>query len=143
MIVAGATPMSRANPSQIERVRRLLAYEGAAGCATAAGRVHEKISARLTPLLGSAGVHALFVRSAKLVGGELTARAETPILQSSSQLTEFLRGLDPSVATRTAEALLGNFLALITSFIGQRLTNEALRKEWPTIDDQGPPESQE
>ena len=45
-------------------------------CAAAAWRVYEKLNARLAPLLGSAGVQALLVRSAKLASTEFAPLAE-------------------------------------------------------------------
>src|SRR6185312_2154134 len=65
------TVMERTSTAQVERAKRLLALEGDSGnssaeCAAAAWKLYEKLNARLAPLLGSAGVQALFVRSAKL-----------------------------------------------------------------------------
>lgn len=62
--------MNRPSAAQLEKARRLLLDEGAAGsageCAPAAGRVYDKLHGHLDPLLGAAGVQALLVRSAKL-----------------------------------------------------------------------------
>ena len=53
-MTAGGT-MERSSPAQMERARRLLALEGAAGsaaeCATAAGRVYDKLHAHMAPLV--------------------------------------------------------------------------------------------
>jgi len=138
--------MSQTRPLQLERARRLLALEGASGgdsneTAAAAGRVYDKLDARLTSLLGAAGVHALFARSAKLAQRELASLAEADILESSQKLYVHLQGLAPEVATRAAEALFGSFLALITTFIGERLTLQALRSVWPAIDEPAPREN--
>jgi hypothetical protein len=124
------------SPGQIERAKRLLAHEGAAGtageCATAAGRVYDNLHAHLDPLLGAAGVQALLVRSAKLTQSEFPF-LEVSILEGSTTLRECLRAQDPGVATEATAALLGTFFALLTTFIGERLTTQVLRSAWPTI----------
>jgi hypothetical protein len=133
--------MNRPNPAQLERARRLLAHEGAAGsadeCATAAGRVFDKLHAQLAPLVGAAGVHSLFVRSARLVQGEFAFLAEVSIFEfeSSTKLRECLQAQDPAIATEAATALFGTFFALIMTFIGDRLTTQALRRAWPRIEE--------
>ena len=81
IIVRWTTEMGRTSTAQRERAKRLLAHEGDSGgsateCAAAAWRVYEKLNARLAPLLGSAGVQALFVRSAKLASAEFAPLAE-------------------------------------------------------------------
>jgi hypothetical protein len=101
----------------------LLAHEAAAGnanepAATAAGRVYDKIHDHMAPLVGDAGVELLFARSAKLAHG----LAEISILEGSTQLRERLQERDPPLAPESAEALFGTFFALITTFIGERLT---------------------
>lgn len=132
--------MSRPSAPQIEKARRLLAHEGASGdsaeaCATAAGRVYDKLNAQLVPLLGAPGVQALFMRSAKLVRDEVTALADVTALENSTSLRACLQALESGVATQTAEALFGTFFVLITTFIGERLTTQALRGAWPTIEE--------
>lgn len=122
-----------------ERARRLLAHEGAIGgnaeaSATAAGRVYDKLIAQLGPVLGTAGVRALFERSAKLGRVESLGFADIAILESSTTLATFFRTLDPAVTANATETLFGTFLSLVTTFIGERLTFQALRRAWPTIE---------
>jgi hypothetical protein len=136
---------SRLSPAQLERARRLLAYEGgdAAGaddCAAAAGRVYDKLHAQLAPLLGSVGFQALLARSAKLARGELACLGEAATLESSTNLLECLRAGDPAVVAETAATLFGTFLALIATFIGERLTAQVLASAWPTIETAVPEE---
>jgi hypothetical protein len=124
----------------------LLALEGTSGdsaeaCAKAAGRVYDKLNSQLAPLLGFPGVQALFIRSAKLVRDEFTALSEITALESSAKLRERLQALESGVAAQTAEALFGTFFGLITTFIGERLTTQALRGAWPTIEDTAPTEN--
>jgi hypothetical protein len=130
----------------MERARRLLAHEGAAGsanehAATAACRVYDKIHDHMAPLVGDAGVQLLFARSAKLAQGEFAGLAEVSILEGSTQLRERLQEQDPPLAPESAEALFGTFFALITTFIGERLTTQVLRRAWPTIEETGAEET--
>ena len=99
---------------------------------SAAGRVYDTLQAHLAPLLGSAGVRALLARSAKLTQRRFSF-LEVAVVESSTKLRECLHAQDAAVATESAEALFGTFFALITTFIGERLTIEALRRAWPNI----------
>jgi hypothetical protein len=135
--------MKRPSPAQMERARRLLALEGAAGsageCAAAAGRVYDKLHAYMAPLVGDAGFQLLFARSAK-PQGELAAFAEVSTREGSTKLRECLQALDPAVGTESAVVLFGTFLALIATFIGERLTTQVLRSAWP-IEEAAPKET--
>ena len=134
--------MNRPSPAQIERARRLLAHEGAAGSArqhsadesTAAGRVYDELHAQLAPVLGAAGVHLLFMRSAKLAQGNLAWLTEIPTVEGPTKLREFLHAQEPALSTESAAALFGTFFTLLTTFIGERLTNQVLASAWPTIE---------
>jgi hypothetical protein len=136
-------PAVHRNPSteaRIAHVRRFLVSEGsldgsAHACATAAGRVHDKLTAQLSPLLGAAGVRALFVRSAKLAQSEVAGLAEAQAFESSKELRGYLQAVDPVVAAKAAEVLFGTFIALLTTFIGARLSTQALRGAWPSLAD--------
>jgi len=126
--------------------RRLLAAEGASGpsaeaYSAAAGKVYDKLSAQLSPLLGALGFQALLTRSAKLAQGELAWLTELAAVESSTKLRASLQALDPAAAAETAETLFGTFFALITTFIGERLTAQALRRAWPAIEESAPAET--
>jgi hypothetical protein len=138
--------MSKPSATQVDRARRLLASEGdsgssAADCAAAAWRVYEKLNARLAPLLGSAGVQALFARSAKLAQAEFVSLAEVATPEGMKKLGTRLQALAPADATEVAATLFGTFLDLMTTFIGERLTVLVLRSAWPTIEDPAPRET--
>jgi hypothetical protein len=125
--------------------RSLLAHEGAAGgadngAAAAAGRVYDKLHAHLAPLVGGMGVQALFVRSAKLTPGEFGGLAQVSILEGSAKLPEHWEAQGSTVDAESAAALFGTFLALLTTFIGERLVSEVLRSAWPTIEETPPRE---
>jgi hypothetical protein len=116
----------------------LLAHEGAAGSADefakAADRVYDKLDAHLAPLLGSAGVRALLVRSAQLTQSDFSFLA-VAFPENSTKLRECLQAQDPAVAGDSAAALFGTFFTLMTTFIGERLTTQVLRSAWPTIEE--------
>jgi len=137
--------VTRASPTQLERARRLLAYEPVPGsaderAATAASRVYDKLHAHMAPLVGDAGVQLLMMRSAKLVQGEFAGLAEVSVLEGSAKLRERLLAEDPAVAPESAAALFGTFFALMSTFIGERLTTQVLRSAWPTIEETVPRE---
>ena len=138
--------MGRTSTGQVERAKRLLAHEGNSGsssaeCAAAAWRLYEKLNARLAPLLGSAGVQALFVRSAKLAQAEVGSLAEVATPEGMNKLGAVLQALDPAEATEVAATLFGTFFELMTTFIGERLTVLVLRSAWPAIEDTAPRET--
>lgn len=123
---------------------RLLEHEsaavlGAGERATAAGRVYDKLHAHLSPLVGDAGVHLLFLRSAKLTQGEFARLADVAVFEGPTKLRERLHADNPSVGTEAAAMFFGTFLALIMTFIGERLTTQLLRSAWPTITEETAP----
>ena len=131
----------------MERARRLLSAEGDSGassqaCAEASARVYDKLSAQLIPLLGVAGVQALFARSAKLAAAHHACLAELADgIDASTRLRASLQALAPEAASETAALLFGTLLELIVTFIGDRLTVQALRSAWPAIDETVPRET--
>ena len=119
----------------------MLAREGADGgaaqCAAAAARVHDKLHAHLSPLVGVDGVQALLVRSASL------AQREFPFLQrgvvdGSESLREALQGQEHPAAMAAATALFGTFFTLLTTFVGEGLTAVVIGRGWPVIDEATP-----
>ena len=107
---------------------------------TAAGRVYDALHAHLAPLVGHAGVQALFIRSAKLT------RRDFPFLEAAgfddfAKLRERLQTQDPAVANEAAATLFATLFALITTFIGERLTTQALSRAWPTEAERAPKET--
>jgi hypothetical protein len=138
--------MGRPSATQVETAKRLLANEGNSGrsskeCAAAAWLVYEKFTARLAPLVGAAGVQALFVRSAKLAQAESVCLTEVATPEGMTKLGACLQTLRPAEATEVAAVLFGTFLDLVTTFIGERLTVVVLRSAWPTIEETAPRET--
>lgn len=120
----------------IAMARWLLELEGGSSSderALAAGRVYDKLYVHLAPLLGKAGVELMLVRSAKAVQGELAFLTESSILGGATKLRERLQPPAPALSPDTVVALFGTFLALLMTFIGERLTNQVLRSAWPTL----------
>jgi hypothetical protein len=143
--MAGRSTVRRASKAQLAKAKRLLVHEGAAGsadeCAKAAGLVYDKLHAHLAPLVGSAGVQALLARSVQLTRGEFPF-LEVAVLEGSPKLRERLKAQDPVVAIESSAALFGTFFTLITTFIGERLTTEVLRRAWPMIEETSPRETE-
>ena len=138
--------MGRPNVTQLENAMRLLASEGSPWssseeCAAAAWRVYEKLNARLAPLLGSSGVQALFVRSAKLTKAEFPSLDEVAAPEGLTRLGSCLQALDPAIGAEAAAALFGAFLDLIFTLIGERLAVLVLRSAWPAIEETAPRET--
>jgi hypothetical protein len=150
----GGLPVTRTTAAHIDAATRLLAQEG--GCAgtageraAAAGRIYEKLFARLAPLIGDTGVRALFVRSVKL------ARADVPFLdeiaaapQSRAQpppeheLVRCLGRLPPDAASEAAARVYATLIALMTTFIGERLVLRVIESAFPATDDTMPKETE-
>lgn len=134
--------MRRSTDAQIEKARRVFALEAqqastADECAAAAGRVHEKLFARLAMLIGAAGARALFARSVKLTAAEYPFLGTILFDASSTEsapLVTCLRGEAPAVVTAAMVALCANLLSLLETLIGERLTANVLRSAWPAFD---------
>jgi hypothetical protein len=138
--------MKKPSPAHVDAARRLLAHEGGNGGsaeadAAAAARVYEKLHLHLTPLVGLAAVQVLFARSAKLTRGEFPRLGDSAFVESSTKLQECLRAQEPAVIEEAAAALFGAFLDLITTFIGEALMTEVLRRAWPAVEESAAKES--
>ncbi len=122
-------------PEHVVLARWLLGHEAnQGGDATPAARVYDKLLTQVTPLLGAAGAEMLFVRSAKLAGDGFHVLASVPLLDGEPSLRATLHSADPAVATESATNLFATFLLLMTTFIGERLTTQVLRRAWPMIE---------
>jgi len=112
----------------------------AAACAASAANVLERLQVRLAPLVGNAGMSALFARAFRLTSREFAAlvRLQGTALNGEAsvaqQLTDALNGLDAAAALAAATALYTNFLELTSSLIGERLVLLVLQRAFPNID---------
>ncbi len=112
----------------------------AAGAATseeaiaAVERVHRKLAIAISPILGKAGVAAMASRAVQ------KAKAAHPRLEGvageggdallGAPLAR-LKGEDPAVVRSVGEALLGEFLELLSTFIGGDLATRLFLSTWP------------
>jgi hypothetical protein len=139
--------MTTRAPPDVEAAKRLLAHaeagRGGEDMAVAAGRVHERLTRRLSPLIGDAGMRALFARTVKLVRPEFPCfeglvvgtEASASPAAVNDQLVACLTGLEQGVAAEACAALYGTLLALLTALIGERLVAQILRSAFPAIDE--------
>jgi hypothetical protein len=120
--------------------RRMLAREAGTGAdapaiAAAAGRLCERFTDRLTPLIGNAGVAAICARSLHLVQRRFPGLAPLrPPDQREPPFAHLRRSLEqqePAVATEVAIAVLSAATELLASFIGEGLTTRLLHEAWP------------
>jgi len=120
--------------------RRMLAREAgtdanAPAIAAAARRLCEHFAQQFTPLIGDAGVAAIFVRSLHLT--QRHVRELAPVRASDKRDPPFallqlsLEQQEPAAATETAVAVLAMASELLATFIGESLTTRLLREAWP------------
>lgn len=110
--------------------------------AAAAVRVYERLTLCLSPLVGATGVRALFARSIVLTTAEFPFFAGTNFERPEAALSSLhasLRGQQPDAVLHGAAALFGALLALLETYVGERLTAQVLRSAWPDLDDETPP----
>ena len=117
--------------------RQLLAYERGDDDhdATVAERVYDQVHDRLAPVIGSAGVSALFFRSLKLASlsgfvlpeGVAAREGASP----GKYLHDHLRRMDPDAAAEAAASVFAIFSGLLTTFIGVKVTTRVLYRDWP------------
>jgi hypothetical protein len=120
--------------------RRLLTQEAGAGAdasavAAAARRLCEHFARRLLPLVGDAGVAAIFARSLHLAQRQFPARAPGHPPDGDdgffTRAQRFLEYQESTVAAEAAVALLTTVGELLASFIGEGLTTRLLYETWP------------
>jgi hypothetical protein len=139
--------VKRVNPAYYDLGRWLLAQEagpraGSTAMVAAAETVFQKLQARLTILFSQEGYGSLLARALHL------AQARQPLLQgvavewlpNSPPAGAHLRGLQESLEGSEADsvaealaALLGNFLQLLATFIGEDMSQRELRRIWPAL----------
>jgi hypothetical protein len=114
-----------------------LTREGMTGAAAdqamAARRVFDKLHGLFAPLLGAAGLQAMFARSANLAQGDFAFLGPAAV-ETSAQLQQSLQAQAPEAASNAAVALFGTFFTLLTDFIGERLTSQVLSSAWPIVE---------
>ena len=120
--------------------RQLLVREAGSGAgaptiAAVLGRLGERLTQQLAPLIGDAGVRAIYDRSFHLMQSKfpgLTAgRNSDPRAGPFTVAQLSLEHLEPAVAADAAVALLIIVGELLAAFIGESLTANVLRGAWP------------
>ena len=120
--------------------RRMLARDAGAGAnasaiAAAVRRLCERFAEQLAPLIGDAGVAAVYTRSLDLrqrnIPGLGPVRASAQGDAPFAVLQRSLEQLEPGAATDAAVDLLATVSELLTSFIGEGLPSRLLREAWP------------
>ncbi len=126
--------MEKPNPAQVEVARRWLAGadqgQGTQDRAAAAELACERLSLHLAPLIGTAGVEMLVVRSLRLtLPGAAGAGGQDG--RAAARLRECLQAQDPAAAAESAVAFFATFFALLATLIGDRLTEQVLAQAVP------------
>lgn len=117
------------SPSQWQASRRFLDYDGgegrsAAQCGDAAASLHDRLRIGLAPLVGAGGFDALFARSVHLGASGFVGAA--PAAGGREQLKDYLAQQEPVVAAKMAAAVFADLFALLTTLIGEKLTDKIL-----------------
>ena len=131
----------------LETARRLLEQKGGGSSnpnqrAEAAGSVYETLFRSLAPVIGAAGVRALFARSVKLTKTEFPCLGEVVVVVDSSEgnieLVQQLHGclskLEPHAVLQVTTGLYANLLSLLANFIGEQLAWQITKGAFPAID---------
>lgn len=142
--------MANQTDAHVAAARRLLLQESVEGgdCATATARVYDLLSDQLAPVLGDAGVRALVTRCVKLNKVDHSSLHAVRVRAQSGEDTEIaqeivrvLRDLDRAAAMEVATAIFATFFALLTTFIGERLTWQIVQRAF-TEEDEGAEETE-
>lgn len=135
--------MTRRSADDVAIAELLLAHEAGSGGdePASAVRVHDKLAARLSPLIGVAGMRALIERSAKLTRAEYPCFAAATANGDSARLAACFAELEPAAVHGAAAALYGTLLGLLMSFIGERLVWQVLRSAFPAMPQSVPKET--
>lgn len=137
--------MRRATPGLIDLGRRLLEHEAGGGkrprdLAEAAERVFRKMHDGLIELIGLDGYRVLVARAIHLAKADWpllrAVRAGQPELGLAERyrldgLCESLEDQDERVAASALSALIGSFIWLLATLIGQGMALRLLRRIWP------------
>jgi hypothetical protein len=103
--------------------------------AAALAGLYQALAAHLEPLLGEAGVHAIYGRSVHLATPEVPWIAAAATVQAGTGAVDALRGClehqAPSAATAGARILLVSFVELLARLIGEGLTTRLMAQAWP------------
>jgi hypothetical protein len=105
---------------------------------TAATRTIAKMFFELVPLIGSGGVLALFARSVLHAKGRCKALEALVITVESidaacGEIERRFAAIPVADVVDAGTTLAASFLALVSTFIGERLTLQLMQNAWPMI----------
>ena len=138
--------MVKTPETHAEAAERMLAQECGSGGTTeeraaAAVRVYETLFRALAPVIGAAGVWALFARSVRLASAEFPCLTEIPMtaapsesnVQGAQPLASCLRQLEPAAVAEVATAVYAAWLGLLAKLIGERLVVQVVKTAFPAM----------
>ncbi len=144
--------MASSISTHVDAARRLLesAQVSASGSsadelAAAAGRMYQALFLSFAPVLGAAGIRALFVRSVKLTAAEFPCLGNIPIAPIASvpsedhmnvvqHVLDSLSRLESAAAAEVAIAVCATLLGIVTKLIGEPLVWQFIKHALPVID---------
>lgn len=134
--------MRYATPRLRRVATRLLAHEAGGEPATsetlaaASGRLLDRLTQRLTEVIGPDGVRAIFLRAVKLRQPEFAFLNQRIVpRERGASLAESLRAClreqEPDVIQEVSVILFATFADLLATVIGDRLAWSLLQQIWP------------
>jgi hypothetical protein len=144
----------RMNPAFLDFASRLLASEDVEAGPTSQGdeveateKAFRKLRGRLARLLGQEGFDSLLSRALYLAASEYSFLENVTVEVSQSSpnesrqlstshlkgLREGIKGQDRAEVRAGLDAMLGCFIGLLSTFIGEDLAFRQLRRIWPEI----------
>ncbi len=104
--------------------------------AAASAELLDRLSVRLSEVIGPAGVQAIFLRAVKLRKPEFPFLEERIVPQGSGpglgeSLRAHLQGQEPEAIQEASVILFATFAGLLATVIGDRLTRSLLQQIWP------------
>ncbi len=139
---------ARPRRTQTDLVGRLLALEMRSAAtseerADAAARLFDKTFAVLSPVIGEAGVEAIFERSVRLARRDfpcldlVRSRQEGKLVDPRQCLLPCQRADDPAHYEQVAIALYAQFSGLMAALIGEALAARLILTAWPAMAEAG------
>lgn len=137
-LVVGALPMSKTDRKLFqETIRTTLANRAgsaadASAVAAATLSTWHEMAAKLEPVIGARGVEVLFIRALHLTRAAFPwlAIAETQTESAALQVKTQLAEQKIHAATEAAYTLLVTFTELLSTLIGESLTEQLLSPVW-------------
>jgi hypothetical protein len=122
-----------------DAIRRTLAYlagdsPDASAIAEATEGTWQRVASRLSPVIGTRGVDALFNRARHVTSKTFPWLATTGndggCAEQMANLKAHLAGREPNVAAEASYVLLVTFTVLLATLIGEPLTERLLESIW-------------